>query len=195
MMEHHFNAWAQVVSFTHRYVPADIRAYTGFVTHAVVHLLSAAFILLFSPLLYIIERLHSRRQRLPSSYSHLLITGASSGVGEALAVAYSKPGVRLVLVARNEEQLQLVAKQCRTKGAEPVVCVMDVTDRAGMERIVDEAEAVRPLDLTIAVAGHEASMSKDESIFVASRDAVDVNMYGNHTPRIARIPQPTQLHR
>jgi NADP-dependent 3-hydroxy acid dehydrogenase YdfG len=97
-------------------------------------------------------------------------------VGEALAYAYSKPGVRVVLVARNEEQLQLVANKCRAQGAEAVPCIMDVRDRGGMKRIVEQAEAVRPLDLTIAVAGHEAAMSEDEDIMHAVYDAVDVNM-------------------
>ena len=176
MMEHRFKVYAAVLPFLMRYVPADVRAYSSFLLYAVVHLLSAALLLLFSPLLYFIERVHSRRQRLPASYSHILITGASSGVGEGLAYAYSKPGVRVVLVARNEEQLQLVADKCRAQGAEAVPCVMDVRDRAGMERIVEQAEAVKPLDLTLAVAGHESALSKDEDIMHAAHDAVDVNM-------------------
>ena len=136
----------------------------------------ASLVLLFSPLLYLAERLYRTRVKLPSSTAHVLITGASSGAGEGLCHAYAKAGTRIVLVARSEEQLALVAKKCRELGAQTQVEVMDVVDQAGMQAVIDRAEKVAPLDLVIAAAGHEASMSPEEDVVSASRDALNVNL-------------------
>ena len=47
----------------------------------------------------------------------ILITGASSGLGEALAEAYAAPGVLLALTGRDRARLQLVAERCAYRGA------------------------------------------------------------------------------
>jgi NADP-dependent 3-hydroxy acid dehydrogenase YdfG len=61
----------------------------------------------------------------------VVITGASSGIGAALAVLVSQRGARPVLLARREKELQTVATQC---GGEAMVVVADVTRRADVER-------------------------------------------------------------
>ncbi|HKF63957.1 MAG TPA: SDR family NAD(P)-dependent oxidoreductase, partial [Dongiaceae bacterium] len=48
----------------------------------------------------------------------IVITGASSGLGSALAEAYAAPGIRLALTGRNGERLAAVAAACRRAGAE-----------------------------------------------------------------------------
>jgi len=65
---------------------------------------------------------------------------------------------------------------------------MDVKDEQGMKGIVDRAEKVKALDLVIAVAGHEASMGKDEDIVGASREAVQVNFLGMLNTILPCIP-------
>ncbi len=62
----------------------------------------------------------------------ILITGASSGIGAAMARHYAAPQVRLVLVARNVQRLEAVAAECRAKGAEAEVTVGDTRDRAAI---------------------------------------------------------------
>lgn len=83
----------------------------------------------------------------------LLITGASSGLGAALAQAYAAPGVTLVLGGRDEDRLAAVGAICEGLGATVERALIDVTDAAGMAAWVTQADASGPLDLVIANAG------------------------------------------
>ena len=83
----------------------------------------------------------------------ILITGASSGLGAALAEVYAGPGVALFLGGRNPERLETVAGVCRARGAEVRTAIVDVTARAATEAWVLASEAERPLTLVIANAG------------------------------------------
>jgi len=80
----------------------------------------------------------------------ILITGATSAIGAALADAYAQPGVALFLHGRNEEKLTGTAERCRIKGAEVWTQCQDVRDFTGLQRW---AEVLGPLDLVIANAG------------------------------------------
>jgi len=83
----------------------------------------------------------------------ILITGASSGLGAALAASYAGPGVTLHLGGRDRRRLSLVADRCRLMGARAVPAAVDVTDQAAMAAWVRAADALAPLDLVIANAG------------------------------------------
>ncbi len=83
----------------------------------------------------------------------ILITGASSGLGAALAEAYAEPGVQLFLGGRNSERLEAVASACESRGASVHTQIVDVTDRAATESWVLAAETAKPLTLVIANAG------------------------------------------
>jgi len=80
----------------------------------------------------------------------ILITGASAGIGEALALACAAPGITLHLGARNAARLSAVAEQCRARGAVVQDRIVDVRDREAMEAWVSGAGH---LDLVIANAG------------------------------------------
>lgn len=86
----------------------------------------------------------------------ILITGASSGIGAALAAAYAQPGVALHLGGRDQGRLAMTVDRCRVLGASAIGTIMDVTDRAGMARWIAESNARRPLDLVVANAGISA---------------------------------------
>jgi NADP-dependent 3-hydroxy acid dehydrogenase YdfG len=83
----------------------------------------------------------------------ILITGASSGIGEALARLYAQPGVTLALSGRDGARLAQVATACRAVGATVIEAVVDAADTAAMAAFVDNVEAQAPLDLVIANAG------------------------------------------
>ncbi len=83
----------------------------------------------------------------------ILITGASGGIGAALALAYARPGVRLALTGRDQARLAGVAGACREAGAEPRTKVLDVCARARLAAWIAEVDRAAPLDLIIANAG------------------------------------------
>ncbi|MFC1672915.1 SDR family NAD(P)-dependent oxidoreductase [Pseudomonadota bacterium] len=86
----------------------------------------------------------------------ILITGASSGIGQALALEYAAPGVYLTLTGRDQERLNAVAGQCRDKGAEVTASTVPVTDQDAMAKLIGTADSAQPLDLVIANAGISA---------------------------------------
>src|SRR3546814_3623276 len=86
----------------------------------------------------------------------ILITGASSGIGEALALVYARPGIRLILSGRDSARLAAVAAACGGRGASIRTEVIDVTDRAAMARWIERVDAESPLELVIANAGISA---------------------------------------
>jgi len=85
--------------------------------------------------------------------SHVVITGASGGLGAALARAYAAPGVRLTISGRDETRLATVAAECTAAGAEVASAVCDVTDAAGMAAWLTSADQVRAIDIVYANAG------------------------------------------
>jgi short-subunit dehydrogenase len=83
----------------------------------------------------------------------ILITGASSGIGESLALRYAARGISLALTGRDPARLEGVAEACRAKGATVLADAVDTTDAAAMQRFVDAAEGFAALELIIANAG------------------------------------------
>jgi short-subunit dehydrogenase len=96
---------------------------------------------------------------------HVLITGASSGIGAALARAYAGPGIRLALFGRDEGRVRAVAEACRAKGALVAAVLVDVTDPEAMAQAVTLVDDAHPLDLVVANAGVSgASLGGSESV-------------------------------
>lgn len=71
-----------------------------------------------------------------------VITGASKGLGKAMALALTEAGAKVVLVSRNREQLEAVAAECRQRGGEAHVLVADVTNEEQVKRLPDNVSAL-----------------------------------------------------
>ncbi|HYF09859.1 MAG TPA: SDR family NAD(P)-dependent oxidoreductase, partial [Acetobacteraceae bacterium] len=82
-----------------------------------------------------------------------VITGASRGLGAALAARFAAPGVALLLVARSAAALETVAAACRARGARVEVAPCDVRDAAALSTAVLAFDDTHPVDLAIANAG------------------------------------------
>lgn len=109
---------------------------------------------------------------------NILITGASSGIGAALAREYAAAGTTLHLLGRNSERLQAVANECRAKGAEVRTAKIDVTDKEAMQAYIDKADAQSPLQLVIANAGISAGTGGTQEPPAQVEHIFNVNVNG-----------------
>ena len=110
--------------------------------------------------------------------SHVLITGASSGIGAALARRYAERGRRLSLGGRDPQRLEAVAVECRSRGATVATAALDVSDRAAMRAWVLAADDAAPLDLVIANAGMVAGTRASDETEELVRKVFAVNLEG-----------------
>ena len=94
----------------------------------------------------------------------IAITGASSGIGAALAQYYAAPGRTLALIGRHAERLQQVARSCRDKGAAVETGMADVRDRYAISEWLLSFDARTPIDLLVANAGILTGSLEDGSI-------------------------------
>jgi short-subunit dehydrogenase len=88
----------------------------------------------------------------------VLITGATGGIGSALAEAYAKPGIDLILHGRDEAQLAALAARCRSLGARVRTQALDLRDRAALQAWLAALGAEGPIDLAIVNAGVNTSV-------------------------------------
>jgi short-subunit dehydrogenase len=119
----------------------------------------------------------------------ILITGASSGIGEALAMAYAGPGVNLALSGRDAGRLEAVAAACRQRAATAHAEIIDVADREAMARWIDEIDRAAPIDLVIANAGIGVGSADGIETEEQVRTVFGVNVGGTFNTVLPLIPK------
>ena len=109
----------------------------------------------------------------------IVITGASSGIGEAMARLYSKMGAKVVLGARNAKKLALLVQIIRTEGGEAIYVATDVTKEDDCKRLVDRAvEQYGGVDVLICNAGISMRAVFDDVEMSVLHRVMDVNFWG-----------------
>jgi short-subunit dehydrogenase len=94
-------------------------------------------------------------------YRVVAITGASSGLGAALAASYAGPQTVLGLIGRNPERLAATAAVCRASGASVDSAAIDVADGAALAAWLEAFDDAHPVELLIANAGISAGPDPD----------------------------------
>ena len=109
----------------------------------------------------------------------IVITGASSGIGEAMAKVYAADGAKVVLGARSVQKLQLLAGDIRSKGGQAAYCGVDVTKPAECKELIDTAvREFGGVDVLICNAGISMRAIFDDVELEVLHQLMDVNFWG-----------------
>jgi len=118
----------------------------------------------------------------------VLITGATSGIGEALALQYAAAGITLILVGRNGDRLRGVEDLCKTKGAVVIPKQIDVCDEKQMADMIRSVHTQMPIDLVIANAGvSEGTIGAQKDIRKGAEVVTKINVLGVHNTVLPAI--------
>ncbi len=122
-----------------------------------------------------------------------VITGASSGIGLALARRFARDRARLVLVARSADRLAALAEEIRRDGGEAQVLVADLVADAAAERVVAAARAVGEIEVLVNNAGVGEYGPFAEKDYPASERMMRLNM--DAVTRLTHLALPAMLAR
>lgn len=83
-----------------------------------------------------------------------MVTGASQGLGQAIAIRLGENGAKVICVARNADKLTETVNQIKASGGDAVAISCDVTDRAAIEKLFEQVETeYKRLDILVNNAG------------------------------------------
>jgi NADP-dependent 3-hydroxy acid dehydrogenase YdfG len=118
-----------------------------------------------------------------------LVTGASSGIGEATALALAAEGATVALAARRLERLTRLAERIRQAGGRALPIEADVTDEAQAADMVHRvAQETGRLDMLLCIAGVGVAAPFQNTTTAEYRQMVDVNILGMLYPIHAALP-------
>jgi short-subunit dehydrogenase len=117
----------------------------------------------------------------------VVITGASSGIGRATALAFAMCGCHVVLAARRKHALESLAEHCRREGVEALVVPTDVADEGQVQALAARTvEAFGRIDVWINNAGVAQFGRFDETPSQDFRRVIETNFFGSvHGARVA----------
>ncbi|MEP6589465.1 MAG: SDR family NAD(P)-dependent oxidoreductase, partial [Polaromonas sp.] len=126
---------------------------------------------------------------LPPAPAVVVLTGASSGIGRATALAFAREGAHLVLAARGLEALDKVAAECEMLGAQALAVPADVTDADSMRGLASAAiERFGPIDVWINNVGIGAVGAFDATPIEAHQRVIEANLIGHMNGAHAVLP-------
>lgn len=109
----------------------------------------------------------------------VVITGASSGIGEAMAEVYASMGAKVVLGARHADKLEALCRRIEQRGGKAAWCVTDVTRKEDCMRLIDTAvEHFGGIDVMICNAGISMRALFDDVDLDVLHRLMDVNFWG-----------------
>jgi len=124
------------------------------------------------------EKIYERGKIMCKQPKSVFITGASSGIGKELALAYANPDMTLFLCGRNIDRLNQTAAACRNKGATVYLHQFDVRDAEAAQNAIQESVKICPIDLLIANAGVSAGVLGMDETPVSTRTIFETNIFG-----------------
>jgi len=105
------------------------------------------------------------------------VTGATSGIGQACAIAFAEAGANVVCVGRKEDALREVEQKIREIGSEPLTIQADVARDDEADRAVRHAiDAFGGIDVLVNAAGHISSGTIENTSLTAWDDMMNVNV-------------------
>jgi short-subunit dehydrogenase len=121
----------------------------------------------------------------------VFLTGASSGIGEGLAIALAKRGAIIGMVARRQDMLEDLARRCEAAGGTARVFAVDVTDADAIQNAADKfREEFGHIDILIANAGIGGNNKETRELKPdAVRKVIDINLIGAANSVYAVLPQ------
>jgi short-subunit dehydrogenase len=110
----------------------------------------------------------------------VVVTGASSGIGRALALQLADEGAWLALAARNAQRLDSLAVECQQRGGKAIAIPTDVADESRCETLIRlTGETYGRIDMLINNAGIDVvSKLEDLADLHLFKQVIDVNFYG-----------------
>lgn len=93
----------------------------------------------------------------------IVLTGASGGIGQALAREFAKENAYFALIARDEARLHPLLQEIRALGSDGEIAAIDIRDRQEMHEFLHDLDGRRPIDLVIANAGVTAGLGPNRS--------------------------------
>jgi len=119
----------------------------------------------------------------------VVITGASSGIGRATAMAFAQEGDHVVLAARSPDTLAPIARECEDAGGTALIVPTDVTDADAVQRLAESAIArFGRIDVWINNVGVGVVGLFDETPIEAHRRVIEANLIGHMNGAHAVVP-------
>ncbi len=107
------------------------------------------------------------------------ITGASSGIGEALTYEFARQGARLIISSNQQAELEKVQKKCKTFGTECFIQYLDITDIANMQHIADSIiKRFGKIDVLVNNAGISQRSLTSETPLEVDRKIMEIDYFG-----------------